>query len=133
MSQRRLLWEILCPNRKKNEELSPEVKAAMVALLHTGMSAKAVGREFLTDSTTVTKIAKKFTTSHTFKNKERKGRPKKLNRSERRNLLRLIRKNRFISWEELCDATDRSVQSERSNKRFPSIIRENGSQWIDRN
>jgi transposase-like protein len=80
MSQRPLLWQILCPNRKKNEEFSPEVKASMVALLHTGMSAKAVAREFLTDTSTVTRIAKQHLNTHTFKNTGRSGRPSKLNR-----------------------------------------------------
>jgi transposase len=87
MSEKALLGDIMCPDRGKNEEFSPEAKAAIFALCHTGMSKRAVARQFKTDHRTVDRIIKRVVKSGTFDGNTRTGRPSKLNRAERRNIL----------------------------------------------
>lgn len=120
MSEKALLCNIICPNRGKNEEFSPEAKAAIFALFHTGMPKRAVARQFKTDHRTVDRIIKRFIKTRTFDGNTRTGRPSKLNRTERRNILRYIRQDRFISWDRLRDLMDNSV-SVRTIKRAVSF------------
>lgn len=109
MSERVLLGDIICPKRKKHEEFTPEARAAIFALLHTGMSQRAVAREFSTDHRAVDRIAKRYLNTRTFDDKRRKGRPSKLNRVDRRYILRKIRQDRFITWEALAQEMDGAV------------------------
>jgi hypothetical protein len=79
---------MLCQDLKKQEEFTPEVKTAMITILYAGTS---VAREFLTDTSTVTRIADKYAEMHTFENWKRTRCPSKLNRTEKLNALRVMR------------------------------------------
>ncbi|KAJ2897773.1 transposase [Zalerion maritima] len=120
MSNERRFGDIISPNRQKGYEFSPEAKGAMLVLLHTGMSARAVGAEFRTDHKVVMKIKKRFDETGTIQYQPRSGRPHKLTRAERRYIMRMIRKDRLITWDALVDSLDARV-SKRTIRRTVAL------------
>ena len=75
----------------------------MLAMLAAGKSARAVAREFSTTHSTVLAIKKRWDTDQTEEKKPRSGRPKKLSRTEVRYIIRMIKKDRSVSWNALVD------------------------------
>lgn len=109
MSNPREFSTILTANHKRNTEWSIEAKGAMIGMRIAGMSQRAVAAEMKTDHKVVAKVEKTFTETGHVENKPRSGRPWALNRVERRYILRLIRKDRRISWNALVSAVDDRV------------------------
>ena len=60
MPPERKFRDIISPNRPKGGQFSPEAKEAMLALLHHGLSARAVADQFGTDHKCVTRIFNRF-------------------------------------------------------------------------
>lgn len=109
MSENRSFGDIISGNRQKNHEFSPEAKAAMLAMLEAGLSQRAVARRFKTSHGAVAEVLKRFRETGTVKNKPRSGRPSVLNRAQKRYILRMIRRDRSISWDALVSEFDGEV------------------------
>lgn len=109
MSENRSFGDIISGNRQKNHEFSPEAKAAMLAMLEAGLSQRAVARQFKTSHGAVAKVLKRFRETGSVKNKPRSGRPSVLNRAQKLYILRMIRRDRSISWDALVSEFDCKV------------------------
>jgi transposase len=85
--------DILIAYHKRGHEGSDEAKGAMLSMRMAGMSKRAVALALQTDHKTVSKVERRFAQTAIVLNKPRIGRPIKLNRAQRRYILRIIRKN----------------------------------------
>ena len=101
MASQRSFGVAISGNRGFACELNEATKIAILTLLHEGISARKVAARFNTSHTTVNRILKRWKEDQTVKNKARSGRPLKLSHSQRLYILRLIRKNRAITWNAL--------------------------------
>ena len=101
MSHNRTFGQLISGNRQPNHEFSPEAKGAMLAMLEAGVSGRAVAKEFRTTHSAVQSIKKNFDTRHTVRNKKRKGRPQILTKTEKRYIIRMVMKERDITWDAL--------------------------------
>jgi transposase len=86
-----------------------EAKGALIGMRCAGMSQRAVAVELGTDPKVVAKVEKTITATGSVENKPRSGHPWVVNKVERRYILRLIRKDRRISWDALVSAVDHRV------------------------
>ncbi|KAF7563680.1 hypothetical protein G7046_g460 [Stylonectria norvegica] len=93
-------------------------KAALTMLLQSlfcacacdaGMSQRAVARDFKTTHSTVQRILKRFNTSRTVANSPRSGRPSLLTKTEKRYIVRMVLKDRDISWDSLVTGVNGKV------------------------
>ena len=80
-----------------------------MALLGAGQSQRRVADAFNTTRSTVQAIANRWKTNQSLKVRPRKGRPKKLSSYEKRYILRMIRKDRAITWNALVGTVDTRV------------------------
>jgi transposase len=97
---------VISGNRRRNQQWSPEAKAAMLSRLAAGEGPASVARAFQTRTSTVTYIRDQFNKHGTVQNRPRSGRPPLLSRAERRYIIRMIYKDRQISWDSLVNGVD---------------------------
>jgi transposase len=98
-------------NRRRGCQFSPEAKGAMLGQLAAGRSARAVAKEFKTTHTTVLALKKRFEATSTVDYKPRSGRPKVLTKAEERYIIRMIYKDREITWDALTNEVGSGVSS----------------------
>ena len=126
MPPRRSFGTEISGNRQRNQEFSPEARAAMLAMLDTGCSARRVAREFRTTHSTVLQTKKRWLESHKVTSRPRKGRPMKLSSTAQRYIIRMASQDRQISYNALLDATPNRV----SRRTIRRLLRKHwGRKW----
>ncbi|THC88386.1 hypothetical protein EYZ11_012163 [Aspergillus tanneri] len=92
-------------NRRPNQELSRDARAAIVYGLSVGQSPTRLAEQFNCTRSTIYDTKKRFLQHNTTKSRPRKGRPQKLTKSTKRYVYRLVRRRPDISWKALTVET----------------------------
>jgi transposase len=103
------LGRILMAGRKKNEELSPTVRAAICGAIAAGATQRAVATAFGLSTGVITRTLQTFTTTGSFESKPRSGRPKVLTRRESRYITQLAKRKPHLTNKQLTQALGRVV------------------------
>lgn len=95
--------------RQPNQELSPELRAAICTLIATGRTQREVGELFRVSKKAVQGAVQQFKTHESFRPRPRSGRPEVLTRREKRYILTLIKRNRKLAKKALLHVTGTPV------------------------
>ena len=101
MSNLRTFGTEISGNRRKNESLSPETRAAICASVAAGTPKTVVARLFKINRRTVNRTQQRYAERRDFRSRPRSGRPRSLNTREERYLVRLARRFPRVSWKAL--------------------------------
>jgi transposase len=96
-------------NRRRGCQFSREAKGAILGQLFAGRSARAVAAEFNTTHSTVLSLKKRFEATNSIEYKPRPGRPSKLTKAEKRYIVRMVYKDREITWGALTNEVNKPV------------------------
>lgn len=100
---------IISGNRRQNDELSSEQRAAIASRVASGETKSAVAREFKCSRGAVRRAVDRWITNQTFNSLPRTGRPQKLTHRERRYIIRLVRRRPKIAYKALVSEIDTKV------------------------
>ena len=98
-------------NRRFNCELSATDRSVIVALRNEGYSRKDLATQFRVNVSTITRTVKRWTDHGIFTSRPRSGPPEKLNRAEKRYIVRLIQKNARLGWKAIIQAAGVGIHS----------------------
>lgn len=93
---------ILGENRSRGGELSSEARATIIASIDAKISPTKVAEQIGCSRRTVYNTISRWRDQHNNESRPRVGRPKVLNRREKRTLLRLLRTRPRASYEDIC-------------------------------
>ena len=102
--------------RKRNENLSPEVRAAIWASVEAGEKKTDIARRFNVDRSTVDRTMKRFSERHDFKSRPRSGGPRSLSDRGERYLVQLARRFPNVTWKTLLQLEGNSVSESTARK-----------------
>ncbi|GMG13310.1 unnamed protein product [Aspergillus oryzae] len=96
-------------NRRLNQELSTETRAAIISGLENNISPTQLAKQFNVCRSTIYSTKKRFQHHHTLKSKPRKGRPQKLTFAEKRYIYLLARRRPKIGYKALIASSGFSI------------------------
>jgi transposase len=92
-------------NRGRNDELSPEVRAAIIYGLEAGQSPSKLAARFRVHRSTIYRTKERFILHKTIKTLPRSGRPRKISQLGRRYLYLEARRNPRMTYRTLGATT----------------------------
>lgn len=92
---------VITGNRQPNQEIKPEVRAAIIAAVLAGRKRSAVAADFGVSPSAVTRILQRFEETDSLQSKPRSGRPKSLSPREKRAVVRQVRQDPDVTRKEL--------------------------------
>ena len=114
-------------NRIRNQELSPYLRGSIQTWAATGLGAAEIARKTFLTPTTVKSTLLRNSQRHEGTTLSRSGRPPKLSHRDRRSLLRYVRKNPKLTYEQVLTDLNLPV----SSKTVYRILKEEGiKKWI---
>jgi len=114
-------------NRIRNQELSPWLRGSIQTWAAVGLGNAEIARKTFLTPATVQSTLQRNSQRHKGTTLSRSGRPSKLSRRDRRTLLRYVRKNPKLSYEQVLIDTGLPV----CKKTVYRILREEGiKKWI---
>lgn len=109
--EKRAFGTILSGNRQRNQQFSPEARAAIIAARAEGRTQRSIAEQFQTSQQTIAKILKHYNTTATITPEPRKGRQKKLSPRDIRKIKKTIRQNPRITKQQLVDSLPAPVDA----------------------
>lgn len=97
-------------NRPRLNELSNEARASIYTAYNTGQSCTAIANAFQVHRSTVYRTLEHFQNNNTFTSSPRSGRPKKLNQSQERRILHIVRRSTRITNKQLYNQAKHEFQ-----------------------
>ena len=85
----------------KSKDLSSDVKTIIIQNHEAGKSYSEMGRNLQLNRATVYAVVKRYRERGDIENRPRSGRKKKLDDRDTRKLLRLVKNNRSLPWQEI--------------------------------
>jgi transposase len=114
-------------NRIRNQELSPWLRGSIQTWAAVGLGNTEIAQKTFLTPATVQSTLRRNSQRHEGTTLSRSGRPSKLSRRDRRALLRYVRKNPKVSYEQVLADTGLPI----SKKTAYRILREEGiKKWI---
>jgi transposase len=104
-TMRRSFGQEISGNRGRGAELTPQARTAIIAKLEAGCTHKELAQEFGCSRRTIRNTFNRWKNHNTTQSLPRKGRPEKLNRVEKRALIRAVRSDPKIEYELLQKTT----------------------------
>jgi len=103
---RRSFGQEISGNRVRGGELSSETRSAIIAKVEAGCTHKELAAEFTCSTRTIRRTINRWKNHNTTNSLPRSGRPEKLNRREKRAILRAARRAPKIQYARLQEETD---------------------------
>ena len=91
-------------NRGINDEIKPEIRAAILAAVYTGRAQSDVTTDFSVSRMSVSRILRRFKTNGEIFSRPRSGRPKSLSPRNLRAVIRTIRQDHRITHNQLVSS-----------------------------
>jgi transposase len=108
-SELRAFGDILSGNRQSNQEIKPDVRAAIIAAVTAGQKQSAVARAFHISPSAVTRILQRFKETGSLDKSPRSGRPEVLSPREKRAIIRSTRTDHRVTRKQLVADLDLKV------------------------
>jgi transposase len=95
------IGRIATAGRHRNQELSPEARAAICGAAAAGASQRAIATAFGVSQAVITQTIQRLQETQSFKSKPRNGRPKVFSRRESRYIVQLAKRDARLTHKQL--------------------------------
>lgn len=99
----------LTENHSRNKELSPQVRLAICVLVAAGRSERSLATLFGVSRHAIHHAVELWESHNTFESRPRPGRPQALTRKEKRNIVRMVKKDRHLTIKALVNRVGTGV------------------------
>ena len=103
-SPARVFGAVISGNRGTNDEIKPEVRAAILTAVHGGRTQSDVATDFRVSRMSVSRIVRRFAENGQILSKPRSGRPKSLSPRNLRAVIRTVRQDHRITHKQLVSS-----------------------------
>jgi len=91
------------PPKTARRELKKSIKDMIIGMHITGQSGRSIAKQLVLSPITVNKVIARYKLSSTTENRQRSGRPKKMNERDTRHLVNDVKQNRRATLQEITN------------------------------